>query len=111
MDVLLKAAKEQGYHPDVTVAGDEVDVPRPWPAMVFKNMEKLKVMPVQAVVKVDDTVGGIGEGLNAGCWTVGLYETSNYMEIDSLEHAASLVTHSFIICVCVLFVKKKNKIK
>jgi hypothetical protein len=41
--------------------------------------------------QVDDTVGGIGEGLNAGCWTVALYETSNYMQIDSLEHAKSLV--------------------
>lgn len=94
--MLLKAAKQQGYNPDVTVAGDDVEMPRPWPQMVFKNMEKLKVMASQAVVKVDDTIGGIGEGLNAGCWTVALYETSNYMEIDSLEHAASLVPLSTI---------------
>jgi hypothetical protein len=33
-------------------ATDEVDVPRPWPMMVFKNLEKLKVMPVHSVVKV-----------------------------------------------------------
>ena len=36
-------------------------------------------------------MGGVGEGLNAGAWTIALYETSNYMDIDSLEHAKKLV--------------------
>jgi phosphonoacetaldehyde hydrolase len=53
--------------------------------MVFKNMEKLGISPVHSVVKVDDTVGGVGEGLNAGTWTVGLSDTSNYMDIDTIE--------------------------
>jgi beta-phosphoglucomutase-like phosphatase (HAD superfamily) len=29
----------------------------------------------QAVVKVDDTEGGIEAGLHAGCWTVGIAKT------------------------------------
>ncbi|PIK55347.1 hypothetical protein BSL78_07771 [Apostichopus japonicus] len=29
--------------------------------------------------KVDDTAGGITEGLTAGCWAVGVAKTGNYM--------------------------------
>jgi len=85
VDVLLEDAQKQGLHLDCTVAGDEVNFPRPYPYMVFKNMEKLGVSPVEAVVKVDDTVGGVGEGLNAGCWAVGVSHTSNYMNISTME--------------------------
>ena len=46
--------------------------------------------PIQAVVKVDDTVSGVGEALEAGCWGVGIARYSNYMNIDSLEQAESL---------------------
>jgi len=95
VDVLLAAAAKQGYVPDVSVAGDEVDGPRPMPFMVQRNMALLNVSPVHAVVKVDDTVGGVGEGLNAGAWTVGLYETSNYMDIDSMEQRAAMSDKEF----------------
>lgn len=40
--------------------------------------------------EVDDTVGGIGEGLNAGCWAVGVSRYSNYMDIDSIEQAEAM---------------------
>lgn len=50
-----------------------------------QNMNRLGVYPVQAVVKVDDTVGGVEEGLNAGCWAVGVAAYSNYTDIDSME--------------------------
>ena len=91
VDVLIKETNSQGYYPDCTVAGDEVEHgARPGPFMVYKNLDKLNVFPIQAVVKVDDTVGGIGEGLNAGCWTVGVSRYSNYMDVDSLEHEKAL---------------------
>jgi len=90
-EILLEESKKQGYEPDSCVAGDEVTTGfRPTPFMVYKNLDLLGVYPIQSVVKVDDTVSGIGEGLNAGCWTVGLSRYSNYMDIDSLEHAQSL---------------------
>jgi phosphonoacetaldehyde hydrolase len=85
VDVLLSAAKKQGYEPDVAVAGDETAYPRPYPFMVFKNMEKLGILAVDSVVKVDDTTSGVEEGLNAGTWAVGLSHTSNYMNINSME--------------------------
>ena len=30
---------------------------------------------MEALVKVDDTVDGIGEGVAAGCWTIGIAKT------------------------------------
>ena len=86
VDVLLEDAASQGYIPDSSVAGDEVmNGARPNPHMVYKNLDLLNVSPIQSVIKVDDTVGGVGEGLEAGCWAVGVSRYSNYMEIDSLE--------------------------
>lgn len=87
-DVLLRRAKEQGYVPDTHVAGD--DVPndmgvRPKPFMIYENLLRLGAYPIETVVKVDDTLGGIGEGLNAGCWTIGVSDWSNYMDIDTME--------------------------
>jgi len=88
VDVLLEHAEKQGYVPDSSVAGDEVGNNmgfRPAPFMVYKNLENLGIFPIQSVVKVDDTVSGVGEGINAGCWAVGIYGLSNYTNINTLE--------------------------
>lgn len=91
VDILLEDAKKQGYQPDSSVAGDEVvNGARPKPFMVYRNMDLLDVHTIQSVVKVDDTVSGVGEALNAGCWGVGLARYSNYMDINSLEEEAKL---------------------
>jgi phosphonoacetaldehyde hydrolase len=91
VDILEEDAKKQGYVPDSSVAGDEVEHgARPKPFMVYRNLDMLDVHPIQAVVKVDDTVSGIGEALEAGCWGVGVARYSNYMDINSLEEADSL---------------------
>jgi len=88
VDVLLDAAKKQGYTPDFSCAGDEVEADmgfRPAPFMVYRNLCNLGVWPIESVIKVDDTIGGVGEGLNAGCWAVGIANWSNYTDVDSLE--------------------------
>ena len=91
VDVLLKDAIKQGFKPDATVAGDEVENgARPKPFMVYKNLDLMDVTPIESVVKVDDTVGGVGEGLNAGCWAVGVSRYSNYMNINTLEEEPTL---------------------
>eukprot|EP01099_Mayorella_cantabrigiensis_P005701 TRINITY_DN4626_c0_g2_i1.p1 TRINITY_DN4626_c0_g2~~TRINITY_DN4626_c0_g2_i1.p1 ORF type:complete len:288 (+),score=73.24 TRINITY_DN4626_c0_g2_i1:22-885(+) len=91
VDVLLADARKQGYVPDSSVAGDEViHGARPKPFMVYRNLDLLDVHPIHSVVKVDDTVGGVGEALEAGCWGVGVSRYSNYMDIDSLEVEAAL---------------------
>lgn len=91
VDVLLKDVIAQGVIPDATVAGDEVENgARPDPHMVFKNLDLLNITDVKSVVKCDDTVSGIGEALNAGCWGVGLVRYSNYMNINTLDEEATL---------------------
>ncbi len=91
VDVLLKEAIKQGFTPDATVAGDDVkNGARPKPFMVYKNLDLLDAWPIESVVKVDDTIGGVGEGLNAGCWAVGVSRYSNYMLINTLEEEATL---------------------
>jgi len=58
--------------------------------MVYRNLDLMNVHPIQSVVKVDDTVSGIGEALEAGCWGVGIARYSNYMDVDTLAQGESL---------------------
>jgi phosphonoacetaldehyde hydrolase len=91
VDILEADAKQQGYTPDASVAGDEVvNGARPKPFMVYRNLDLMNVHPIQSVVTVDDTVSGVGEALEAGCWGVGIARYSNYMDINSLDEAKSL---------------------
>jgi phosphonoacetaldehyde hydrolase len=91
VDVLLAAAREQGYNPDATVAGDEVvNGARPKPFMVYRNLDLMDIHPIQSVVKVDDTASGVGEALEAGCWGVGVSLYSNYMDINTIDQADAM---------------------
>ena len=70
---LMTLAADQGYAPDCTVCADDLEAgARPGPWMALDCVRQLKVGAVSHCVKVDDTVPGIEEGLNAGMWTVGL---------------------------------------
>ena len=96
VDILEADAKTQGYTPDASVAGDEVfNGARPKPFMVYRNLDMLDVHPIQSVIKVDDTLSGIGEALEAGCWGVGIARYSNYMDINSLEEADAMDPDDF----------------
>jgi phosphonoacetaldehyde hydrolase len=77
MKINREDAKRQGYEPDSTVCASDVPAGRPYPYMCLQNAINLKVTTVQACVKVDDTVPGVEEGLNAGMWTVGLSVSGN----------------------------------
>jgi phosphonoacetaldehyde hydrolase len=91
VDILEEEAAKQGYKPDASVAGDEViNGARPSPHMVFKNLDLMNITPIHSVIKVDDTVSGVGEAINAGCWGVGVTRYSNYMDVDTPEEGESL---------------------
>jgi phosphonoacetaldehyde hydrolase len=79
VNILKEEAGKHGYKPDCYVAADEVPAARPFPHMVWLNAIRLNIHPIEAIVKVDDTVDGIREGLSAGCWTVAVAKTGNYM--------------------------------
>lgn len=87
MDVLAPEATRRGYTPDTIVCPGDVPVSRPAPFMCLQNMIHLQVYPPEAVVKVDDTVPGIDEGLNAGMWTIGLAKTGNEIGLNAKEIA------------------------
>lgn len=89
MDILVPAAKALGFETDVDVCASDVPAGRPAPWMLFENMKRLDVYPVEAVVKVDDTVHGIYAGLNAGVWTVGVVKTGNQIGL-TLEEIGKL---------------------
>jgi phosphonoacetaldehyde hydrolase len=72
MEVLAPRARSLGYRPDVLVTPDEVPAGRPAPYMCYLNALRLQAYPMEALVKVGDTVADIREGRNAGMWTVGV---------------------------------------
>ncbi|BBB29807.1 phosphonoacetaldehyde hydrolase [Neptunomonas japonica] len=82
---MRQTATAQGYKPASVVCATDVFRGRPFPDMLLKNMHELEVSAVQSVIKVDDTIAGIQEGLNAGCWTVGVTITGNEVGLDLPE--------------------------
>ena len=86
MKVLSPCAKENGYEPDALVTAEEVSGGRPWPWMIFKNMEKLEIYPPRYVVKVGDTAIDIMEGISAGVWSVGVIVGSSEMGLTREEY-------------------------
>jgi phosphonoacetaldehyde hydrolase len=85
MDILQAEARKRGYEPDATVCATDVPTGRPEPWMCLENARRLGIYPMEAIVKVDDTLPGIEEGLNAGMWSVGLARTGNEIGLNEEE--------------------------
>ncbi len=85
MTLLLDEAKKRGYAPDSTVCATDVPAGRPDPWMCYKNAENLGIYPMEAIVKIGDTLPDIYEGLNAGMWTIGLAKTGNEVGLNAKE--------------------------
>lgn len=85
-------AAKQGYVPENLVCSDDLIEGRPGPLGIYKCMVDLGVYPVQSIIKVDDTEPGIAEGVSAGCITVGVSMSGNYVgktpdELSALSEA------------------------
>ena len=87
MELLLKEAGTRGYAPDATVCASDVPAGRPEPWMCLQNAMNLGIYPMEAIVKVGDTLPDIEEGLNAGMWTIGLAKTGNEIGLNEQEIA------------------------
>jgi phosphonoacetaldehyde hydrolase len=85
MEVLLPEATRQGYLPDSLVCPTDVPAGRPYPWMMYQNAVQLGVYPMEAVLKIGDSLVDIEEGLNAGAWTIGLVKTGNLMGLTESE--------------------------
>jgi phosphonoacetaldehyde hydrolase len=90
MEVLLPAAKANGYEPDCLVCPDDVGgAGRPYPYMLWENLRRLGADAIGSAVKIGDTAADIAEGKNAGCVSVGVVYGSNMMGVTSAEYEAA----------------------
>ncbi|WP_088071678.1 phosphonoacetaldehyde hydrolase [Gottfriedia luciferensis] len=86
MDVVVPNAEKKGYYPDFYLTPDDTNsFGRPFPYMIFRNMEALKLTAPWKVVKVGDTISDIKEGNNAGVWSVGVIIGSSEMGLSLKE--------------------------
>lgn len=81
MDILVPHAASQGYVPDCVVCPDDVGAGRPYPWMIYENAIRMKVCPLEALVKIGDTISDIEEGLKARTWAVGVARTGNMIGV------------------------------
>jgi len=88
MDVLQPVAAADGYAPEEVVCAGDLAAGRPSPLMMWYAMARLGVWPADRVVKVDDTPVGLGEGVAAGTWNVGVALTGNIAGLSEAELAA-----------------------
>lgn len=89
MAEVVPSAQEQGYEPDCWFSPDSVEgFGRPYPYMLYKNLQTLSVMNIRNVVKVGDTVSDIKEAKNAGCIGIGILEGSSEIGLSEEEYQA-----------------------
>lgn len=84
-NTLIPLAKKQGYAPDSNVTASDVPAGRPAPWMAVKSAMDMNVFPMEAIVKIGDTVPDIGEGLNASMWTIGVAKTGNEVGLSEAD--------------------------
>ena len=85
-DRVKSILESNGIKLDNYVSSTCLDKPgRPHPYMIYENMTKLDLDDPRRIIKIDDTITGIEEGLNAGCWSIGVARWSVNMNIDSSE--------------------------
>lgn len=66
---------------------------RPYPYMIYRNMEQFRVHAADRVVKVGDTVSDIREGKNAGVYTIGIIEGSSEIGLTQEEYQTLPLSH------------------
>lgn len=122
MKIVLPKAEANGYKPDFWCSPNSVNnIGRPYPYMIFKNLENLKVSSVKNVIKIGDTVSDIKEGKNAGVISVGVVEGSSIMALSKEEYeklsqeekekACKKVEEKFLDCGADYVIKNMGQLK
>jgi len=88
MAVIMPLAKEKGYAPDCVVCPDDTKMGRPYPYMIWRNLEKLCVPSIHNVLKIGDTEVDMQEAKNAGCLCVGVLKGSSMLALNGNEETA-----------------------
>lgn len=79
VDVVIDNMSKRGLNLDITVASDEILLPRPYAEGCRINMKAMGLRNPTEMVKVGDTDVDVEEGRNAGMWTVAVLQSSNYV--------------------------------
>jgi phosphonoacetaldehyde hydrolase len=88
LNLLLESAALQGYVPDSAICPDDVGAGRPSPWMCYQNAIQLNVFPMEAFVKIGDTVTDVEEGLNAGMWSIAVVQTGNEIGLTEFDFSS-----------------------
>ncbi|SMP75861.1 phosphonoacetaldehyde hydrolase [Neorhodopirellula lusitana] len=82
---VLQSACQAGYVPDANICADDVPQGRPAPWMIYRAMEATGVFPASSVIKVGDTVADIQAGVAAGCWSIGVCDSSSLVGLSERQ--------------------------
>ena len=96
MTEVKKLLIKNNIHIDSYVSSTCLNKPgRPHPYMIHQVMDELDIDDPKRIIKIDDTVTGIQEGLNAQCWTIGVSRWSINMDImnEEEEYKIDMLTH------------------
>lgn len=88
VDVMRTAKKSGATTIVITNFKDSPIKGRPYPYMIFRNMEALGIDDVHKVLKVGDTASDIKEGKHAGVWSAGVVIGSSEMGLSEEEYQA-----------------------
>jgi phosphonoacetaldehyde hydrolase len=88
MEELIPIAAAAGFTPEIVVCAGDLAAGRPSPLMMWRVMSQMGIWPAYTVVKIDDTLPGIGEGVAAGTWTIGVTLSGNMAGLTVEELAA-----------------------
>jgi phosphonoacetaldehyde hydrolase len=89
MDVVVPLAKKNGYAPDCIICPDDTNgIGRPYPYMLWRNLEKLGILSIHKALKIGDTEVDMQEGKNAGCLSVGVLKGSSMLAMNGDEETA-----------------------
>jgi phosphonoacetaldehyde hydrolase len=80
---IVDSLTNNNYLFESVVSSSDVEQGRPHPDMILQNLKNLGVDEVDSgdVIKLDDSIYGIEEGLNAGCISIGVVRFSTMMNI------------------------------
>jgi phosphonoacetaldehyde hydrolase len=87
-DAVAAQAEQNGFRPDANVCADDVPTGRPAPWMIYRVMEQLNVFPPSSVLKVGDTIADVEAGLSAGCWSIGVCDSSSLTGLSQHDFEA-----------------------
>ena len=77
LKIILSELKKQKFTPDIAYGSSYAKIGRPTAEIIYKIFSDLNITKGSSCIKVDDTIPGLLEGVNAGMWVVGVIFSGN----------------------------------